>query len=160
MHERVIRRKATEISTRFCALGTIVKTLHPKCFIIEVLLFQSSEVLELRPTYSKNSGIVRHLRWFVLFWWGGFLDSQIYNVATPEDYVVIDIVRRRNHFIRTPIFCAEGFHVLECDCRSLGVDFVESANIASSSSEESTKEISSMFNTVCPSSRPARCASY
>ena len=29
----VIRRKATEISTRFCALGDIIYDLHPKYFI-------------------------------------------------------------------------------------------------------------------------------
>ena len=29
-----IRRKATEISTRFCALGGIICDLHPKYFII------------------------------------------------------------------------------------------------------------------------------
>ena len=30
-----IRRKATEFSTRFCALGAIICDLHPKYFIIQ-----------------------------------------------------------------------------------------------------------------------------
>jgi hypothetical protein len=81
-------------------------------------------------TYADNCRVVWHGGGLVLLDAGVLLDSEIFHIASTEDDIFVDLVRRRDLFTTSPTFCAEGTDILEGDCGFIRIDFMQSADVA------------------------------
>jgi hypothetical protein len=108
-------------------------------------------------TYTKNSGVIWHLRWVGFLCWS-LLNSEILHIAASEDNVLIHAVRRRDLLIRVVLaaLSSKRCHILESDSGLLRVDLVQCADIATSVSKVHVAEARSRASrTGCHFSRPA-----
>jgi hypothetical protein len=82
--------------------------------------------------YSDNGWVIWHGGRLVLLDARGVLNSEVLHVASSEDDILVDLVRRTD-LLFWPAFatlCTEGAHILEGNGRLVGVDFVKHTNIA------------------------------
>ena len=83
------------------------------------------------PTYSKNSGIIRHFGRFVLRGRGRSLDAEVLHIAASEDNIVVNLIGGRNLLVRvaSPTLGAVGRDIFQGNGRLFGVDLVQDTRI-------------------------------
>ena len=92
-------------------------------------------------TYAKDSGIIGHLRRFVLLGRSWRLNSEILYIAASEDDIIVDLICRGDLLVRvaSPAFGAIGSDILEGDRRLLGVDLVQDTGVPIVQSQSSCR---------------------
>lgn len=86
----------------------------------------------MHSTYTKYGGVIGDLGGFGLCGGWGLLNAQVLHVATAEDNVLVDAIRRGDLLIGIALaaLCAEGGDILERDGGFLRVNLVEGSDVS------------------------------
>ena len=85
----------------FCALGVFVCVLHPKFFIMTSKgVVKDGRYTRRKKTHPKDGWIVGHL-WRLVVSLGLFLDSEILDIASSKNDILIYVLRSWNLLFRS-----------------------------------------------------------